>query len=102
MTSGWSPGPPECRDDARPAGTAQAGWALPHPAPKASACSPAARLQLAPSIRRHRLTPLDEQGAIKIRADSEAGINYFRGLIPAMIRKSSPPNWINCLERDKI
>ena len=42
------------------------------------------RLPLAPSNQRHRLTPLDEQGASRIRAVLRAGITFFREVILAL------------------
>src|SRR4051794_7623294 len=61
---GRVPKPPECpADEAGPAGAAQAsGVSAVHSRRLRPVLRP--RLRLAPSNQRHRLTPLDEQGAV--------------------------------------
>ncbi len=81
MSPGRVPKPPECpADEAGPAGAAQADRLRP-PRDRSPDLRP--RIPLAPSIRRHRLTPLDEQGASRIiRRIWRAGITFFRRSYP--------------------
>jgi hypothetical protein len=78
VTSGWSPGPPECRDDAQPAGTASAGWASAATGPESLGLF-SGRLPPARSANpRHRLTPLSERGDVRIVLPREQVKNKFR------------------------
>jgi hypothetical protein len=45
------------------------------------------RIPLAPSSERHRLTPLNEQGAERIRPVLRAGITFFERVIPADVNR---------------
>src|ERR1043165_9688631 len=80
---GRVPEPPETpADEAGGAGAAQAN-ALSRIRPGTAWADLRPRIPLAPSIQRHRLTPLDEQGADRVRAVFCAGISFFRKVIPA-------------------
>jgi hypothetical protein len=57
---------------------------FPQPAAEGLAPHLQRRLRPAPPSERLMMAPLDEQGADKINAVLSAGINYFRGVVPAM------------------